>query len=310
MARPFSYETSTLCALLCFSCGLTEGIQWRPVVLMHGLDAAAESMSHAQGWIEADFPGIYTRSIEIGNGKEDSLLFNMNKQVDIFAENVRKDPKLVHGFNVIGHSQGGLVIRGYVERYNDPPVFNMISWAGPQAGVYGVPDFNALCPDHTCPWLDELATHLSDGSWADKFVQEHFSFTNYWKPPLNYSAYLEANIFLADINNERDVKNDTYKAHLSALNTYALCYSELDTIVIPRTSPWFQFYAIGSDTKVVEWNQTRSYLEDWIGLKLLQDSGKLVRWSVPCTHADIPRADCKAQSYDTITRNLLNNTLP
>lgn len=31
----------------------------RPVVLLHGLMASAEAMSHAQGWIEADFPGIY-----------------------------------------------------------------------------------------------------------------------------------------------------------------------------------------------------------------------------------------------------------
>jgi hypothetical protein len=29
---------------------------WRPVVLMHGLLASAEAMSHAQKWIEADYP--------------------------------------------------------------------------------------------------------------------------------------------------------------------------------------------------------------------------------------------------------------
>lgn len=32
---------------------------WRPVVLMHGLLAGSEAMSHAQGWIEADFPVSY-----------------------------------------------------------------------------------------------------------------------------------------------------------------------------------------------------------------------------------------------------------
>ena len=35
------------------------GAAYRPVVLMHGLTATAEAMSHAQQWIEADFPGIY-----------------------------------------------------------------------------------------------------------------------------------------------------------------------------------------------------------------------------------------------------------
>ena len=40
----------------------------------------------------------------------------------------------------------GLVTRAFIERFNDPPVHNWISLAGPQFGVYGVPDFNALCP--------------------------------------------------------------------------------------------------------------------------------------------------------------------
>ena len=29
---------------------------------VHGLDASAEAMSHAQGWIETDFPGIHVRT--------------------------------------------------------------------------------------------------------------------------------------------------------------------------------------------------------------------------------------------------------
>ena len=40
----------------------------RPVVLMHGLDANSESMSHMQGWIEADFPGIHVHNAEVRGG--------------------------------------------------------------------------------------------------------------------------------------------------------------------------------------------------------------------------------------------------
>ena len=80
-------------------------------------------------------------------GKDDSLLMDINKQIESFAQTVRSDPELARGFNLIGHSQGGLIVRAYVERFNNPPVYNMISWAGPQAGVFGVPDFNSLCPD-------------------------------------------------------------------------------------------------------------------------------------------------------------------
>ncbi len=47
----------------------------------------------------------------------DSLLMNMNQQVEEFAKAVRADPLLKNGFNLIAHSQGGLVSRGYIERY-------------------------------------------------------------------------------------------------------------------------------------------------------------------------------------------------
>ncbi|MDR3738002.1 MAG: hypothetical protein P4L40_03190 [Terracidiphilus sp.] len=53
-------------------------------------------------------------------------------QVDQFAAAVRADPKLADGFNVVGLSQGGLIVRAYVEQYNDPPVYNLVSICGVQ----------------------------------------------------------------------------------------------------------------------------------------------------------------------------------
>jgi hypothetical protein len=35
--------------------------------------------------------------------------------------------------------KGGVLIRAYVERCNNPPVKNLVSYLGPQMGVYGVP---------------------------------------------------------------------------------------------------------------------------------------------------------------------------
>ncbi len=86
-------------------------------------------------------------------------------------------------------------------------------------------------------------------------------------------------------------------------------YSTEDLIVVPNTNPWFQFYADGQDKVVTPWNQTQSYQEDWIGLRTLQESGRLLHWSIPCGHQDIPRDDCRQYSYDGVVRPLLNNTL-
>lgn len=55
--------------------------QYRPVVLMHGLDASASSMSRVKEWVEADYPGIHVNNVEVGNGKLDSWFMPIDKQV-------------------------------------------------------------------------------------------------------------------------------------------------------------------------------------------------------------------------------------
>lgn len=56
-------------------------------------------------------PGIYQRSIMIGNNIEEDVLNgffkNVNDQVDIVCKNLTQDAKLKNGFNVMGFSQGG-----------------------------------------------------------------------------------------------------------------------------------------------------------------------------------------------------------
>jgi palmitoyl-protein thioesterase len=230
-------------------------------------------------------------------------------QVELFAAAVRNDSKLARGFNLIGHSQGGLITRAYVERFNDPPVYNLVSLAGPHDGVFGVPALNALCPDHFCPWLGKLFDELL-ASGATRAVQEVFTFASYWKDTMNYSEYLRDNIFLADINNERAKKNATYRSHMTSLNALALVYSTTDDIVVPRQSPWFKFFAEGSDQRpLVPMALSPSYLGDWIGLRTLDDGGRLKRFSVSCGHQDMPRDDCLNQSYVGTVQQLLNNTL-
>ena len=142
-------------------------------------------------------------------------------------------------------------------------------------------------------------------------AESHISFAAYWRSPLNYTAYVANNVFLADINNERAAKNATYKKNLMSLNRMALLVAEKDDIVIPRTSPWFSFYdtaGSGSDSRVLSYYDTPLYTEDWIGLKALK--AKIVRWAVNCTHQNVPRDSCKEESYDNVTKALLDNFLP
>jgi len=281
--------------------------EYRPVVLLHGLLAGSEAMDHIQSWIEQDFPGIYVKNIEIGNGRLDSLFLDLNEQCSSLANQILKDPKLSNSFTLIGHSQGALTSRCAIERFN-LPVYNFISLAGPQDGVYGVPDFNALCPDNLCPWLDDYFSQIVDGAWIEPIFQSLISFAAYWKDPFNYDKYLQYSIYLADINNERTAKNTTYKSNLLKLNQMLLIYSTTEDIVIPAQSPWFYFYPEGSDKDVVPLQNSTQWTEDWLGLRTLYESGRLNFASVPCNHQDIPRDDCK-QYYITEYRDLINTTI-
>lgn len=62
--------------------------------------------------------------------------------------------ELEHGFNAIGISQGGQFLRAYVERYNDPPVHNLITLGAQHQGVMKLPGCNAELDD--CKWWQRL----------------------------------------------------------------------------------------------------------------------------------------------------------
>jgi len=283
----------------------------RPVVLMHGLLTGNEAMSHIEGFIKKDYPTIYVNNFEIGNGRDDSLFMDLNAQVAHFAATVKADAKLAGGFNLIGHSQGGLITRAYIERYNNPPVYNYISLAGPHGGQFGVPDFNELCPDVDCPWLNDLFSDLlNSDAWLTDWVQSHVSFAAYWHDPFAQQRFVQENIFLKDINNAAPVKNATYRANMLSLNTALLIYALNDSIVVPKESPTFAFFDYtgqGSDAVVVPMMHTPDYVGDWIGLQTLNKAGKLTTAGVVCTHQNLPRSACKAQVYDAYVKNLINN---
>jgi len=61
--------------------------------------------------------GTYAICVPTGNRLTDTtngFLMTMDRNVDIFASNIRQDPQLKAGFNCIGFSQGNMLCRGYI----------------------------------------------------------------------------------------------------------------------------------------------------------------------------------------------------
>ena len=103
----------------------------------------------------------------------------------------------------------------------------------------------------------------------------------YFRDPNQLDSYLEASNFLADVNNERKVKNAKYKENLSKLERFVMYLFEEDTTVIPKESAWFSDV---NGTEVTELRKRDIYKEDWIGLKALDEKGALKFEKAPGGH--------------------------
>ena len=109
-----------------------------PVVILHGMGDSGSNpgMQSLCQTVRDAFPGIYVVCSNVANGLS-SITTPLADQVDEFAQSVRADERLANGFHSIGLSQGGLVLRGYVQqrRASDPKVHRLISVCTPHAGI-------------------------------------------------------------------------------------------------------------------------------------------------------------------------------
>jgi len=103
-------------------------------------------------------------------------------------------------------------------------------------------------------------------------VQSRLVPAQYFRDINQYDNYLEHSNFLADINNERALKNQTYKRNLERLEKFIMYVFEEDQTVIPKESGWF---AEVNGTEVTPLRERDIYREDWIGLKTLDKKGAL-----------------------------------
>jgi len=202
--------------------------------------------------------------------------------VQILCDELKADPQLQvpGGVNLMGVSQGGLLMRGFVERCNDPPAHNLILWVTPNAGQFGVPGIHVNTTFDA--WLEEIV----DCCVYDSFVQNLISFAGYWKDPWALDYFVKYSSFLADIDNARDIKNPLYKQRILSLANVSISYSQADKILQPKETGWWGFYKPNSNSEVMTLEESDIYIQDWIGLKTLDQSGRLHKFATDCDHGD------------------------
>ena len=202
-----------------------------PVVLAHGMGDSCfnDGMQSLTKYASTLLGGVYGTCIPTGDSfHEDTMngyFKSMDDNVDVFAQKVKADPKLANGFYGIGMSQGNNIIRGYITKYNDPPVKRFISVNGVNAGVSAVP----YCIPHIrlsqnmCDLLMEQASKRAYSS----FAQKHSFQANYWRDPrpIEKEAY-QTYSQLAQWNNEGFHINETLKENWKKTDKFVWVMAE------------------------------------------------------------------------------------
>lgn len=249
-----------------------------PLVIWHGLGDSfdADGIKEAVSIAEAINEGTYVKIVQLGkDGPSDrsaTFFGNVTEQIEEVCEQLASDNILrtAPAINALGFSQGGQFLRAYVERCNFPPVRNLVTFGSQHNGIS---DFQGCASvfDLICQAANGL---LKLGTWSE-LVQSRLVPAQYFRDPENLPHYLASSNFLADVNNERPVKNKTYADNIASLNKFVMYMFADDTTVIPKQSAWFAEYNKTSQV-VTPLAERQMYKEDWVGLRRLAEKGGLV----------------------------------
>eukprot|EP01061_Rhynchopus_euleeides_P015390 TRINITY_DN262_c0_g1_i1.p1 TRINITY_DN262_c0_g1~~TRINITY_DN262_c0_g1_i1.p1 ORF type:complete len:297 (+),score=153.84 TRINITY_DN262_c0_g1_i1:49-939(+) len=261
-----------------------------PTVVGHGMgDSCFNSGMKKITELVGTTTSSYSVCVPTGDNREkdtsNGFFMNMDKNVDVFAEKIRADPNLAGGFNAVGFSQGNSLIRGYIHKYNNPPVSTFLSVHGTVMGVSGFPQCN---PSHgvfspLCLVVDEI---LGDAAYT-KAVQDDLFQAGYFRDPkrVNGTEY-KKNSQIAQWNNEGENFNQTYKDNFISVKRFAMIKAEKDSMVYPREGEWWGEFQPHSFKTILSMNETEMYQKDLFGLKTVDEAGKILFNSTTGNHLE------------------------
>lgn len=199
-----------------------------------------------------------------------TFLGNVTLQVQKVCDDLASHPILskAPAINALGFSQGGQFLRAYIERCNNPRVQSLVTFGSQHNGISEFQDCAAN------DWLCQTWRGVLKGNAWGSFSQSRLVPAQYYRDPEDLDNYLAYSNFLADINNEKELKNGTYKENIKKLGRFAMFMFADDTTVVPKESAFFS--EVNTTSQEVTRLQERDiYQEDWIGLRFLDEARRL-----------------------------------
>lgn len=259
-----------------------------PLILWHGLGDSFDSdgiRSVADIYRET-YPNSQVYLVHVGDtGSADrhgTFFGNLTDQVRGVCEDLQATPEFANASaaNGLGFSQGGQFLRALIQRCDIPHVKNLVTFGSQHNGITSF----AACADDD--WICKLWDSTLKGNTYSAFAQANLVPAQYYRDPADLDSYLEYSNFLADVNNERQVKNETYKRRIASLDRFVMYTFEEENVVKPPESSSFGQVNVTSG-QVTPLRERQIYLDDWLGLKKLDEKGGLVFRTTPGKHMQI-----------------------
>lgn len=238
-----------------------------PIAVFHGIVDNCEMKNTSQlvNDLRRDLD-VHVECIEIGNGYMDTIFKNLQAQVEEACEKIKSNPNFQSKFSILGISQGTLIGRYVIEKCNmQGQVMRYMSFDGPQMGIGSVPK---LTCGAFCDFLVNITSPIFYG------LQDRIAPAAYYRYKYDQEYYRQHNKFLKMLNNENEEKDEEIYKRFSSLEKVKLIRSKDDSVIVPKESSWFMFYD-ESGKNIVPLEESEFYKKDFIGLKKLNEEGKL-----------------------------------
>ena len=247
----------------------------RPLVIWHGLgdNYNSSGMVDVVSIFNQRYPDMFIYPIFLdakpSKDQEKTLFGDANKEVEYVCEQLSAIHELKEGFDAIGFSQGGLFMRALVQRCSSVSVHNLITFGSPHMGVLELP----MCKPND--WLCKRKNAILKRQVWHENIQKSIIPAQYFRDPYEYDNYVSHSNFLADVNNELAQKsNPAYAKNLNKLSKFVMVVFTKDTTLVPKESAGFNDWDTIYD-KTIPFDKTSLYENDLLGLRTMNENGKL-----------------------------------
>jgi len=232
--------------------------------------------------------GAAVKCIEVGMPMVGSIINNFESIAQKSCQKIANDKTFAGEFNVIGLSQGGLLARYIAEECDMPgKVRNIVTLGGPHMGVDAIPH---------C--LSGTACKIVNGL-AKKFVytdlaQDWIAPAGYFRDVNDFKVYQQKSVFLSALNNEKtstSAYSQLRASKFADINAGLFVMFSDDTMIYPKETAWFQ--SLNDKGEVMKLEDSEFYKNDSIGIKTLNEAGKLTFTQFKGDHLQFTTDDIK-----------------